>query len=73
MWAKVVWVSKPPWMKYLMYFVNDTRLCDTQKVIVALQWEGVRFKLVSSKILLLKLMLLDHGSHTTVQDHDPFF
>ena len=26
----------------------------------------------SSEVFLLKLVLLDHGTHTSIKDHDPF-
>lgn len=64
-------MNRHAWMKYLVYFVNDLWLCDTEKVVVALQWKRVLFKLVPPEVFLFKVMLLDHGSHTTIQDHDP--
>lgn len=64
--GQVFWVNTLPCIRYLVYFVNYIRLCDTQEVVVALQWKRVFFKLVTPEIFLLKLMLLDHGSHTTI-------
>ena len=47
----------------LYYF----RSRETEKIIVALQLFVVSLKQVSAKVLLFQLVLLDHGTHGTIQ------
>ena len=57
----------------LMYCTNDVRLCDAKQVVVALERAWMVLELCPTEVLLLKSLLLDHGSHATVEDHDPLF
>ena len=50
-------------MDILYYF----RSRETEKIIVALQLFVVSLKQVSTKVLLFQLVLLDHGTHGTIQ------
>lgn len=54
-----------------MYFVHNIWTCEAQEVIVSHQRMRVVFEYIPSEVALLELVLLDHGSHPTIQDHDP--
>lgn len=60
-----------PRVLYLVYVVDDSRLCDTQQVVVALQRVRVLLELLAPEVLLLQAVLLDHGTHPAIQYHDP--
>lgn len=57
--------------RHLVNAEDDVRLCDAQNVIVSFQTVGMIFKLFTSEIFFLKVPLLDHGSHSTVQNQNP--
>lgn len=54
-----------------MNVVYDIWTCEAQKVIVSHQRLGVLFEFIPSEAALFKLMLLDHGPHPTIENHDP--
>lgn len=54
-----------------MYFVHYIWTREAQKVIVSHQRLRVVFEFIPPEVALLELMLLDHGSHPTIQDYDP--
>src|ERR1044072_9494218 len=51
---------------------NDVGLSKHQKVVVAFEVAGPIFKTFSPVIGFFKLMALDHGSHSAVNDQDSF-
>lgn len=59
------------WTGYLVNLVHNIWTCEAQKVIVSHQRLGMVFKFIPSEVALLKLMLLNHGSHAAVENHDP--
>ena len=59
------------WTGYLVNFVYNIWTCEAQKIIVSHQWLGVVFEFIPSEVALFKLMLLNHGSHATIENHDP--
>lgn len=56
---------------HLMNAVDDVRSCDAQYVVVSFQTVGMIFELLTSEVFFLKVPLLDHGPHSTVQDQNP--
>lgn len=58
-------------ISYLVYFVNDVWLCETEEVVVALEWVRVLLELLALEVFLLQVLLLDHGTHATIEYHDP--
>lgn len=53
-------------ISYLVYFVNDVRLRETQEVVVALEWVRVLLELLALEVFLLQVLLLDHGPHAAI-------
>lgn len=58
-----------------MDFGNNFRLCDAQKIIVALEIIGEHVvresSVTATKVVLRELPALNHGAHGTIKDHDP--
>lgn len=56
---------------HLVYVTNYIRLSYAEKVIIAFQRPGMIFKFMPSEILFRQGMLLDHGTHASIQNHYP--
>lgn len=56
---------------YLVDSVHDIWTREAQEVIVSHQGVRVVLEFRPPEVALLQPVLLDHGPHPTVQDHDP--
>ena len=51
--------------------LDNFRPGERKNVVIVLQEGGMARELITPIILFLEFVLLDHGSHGSVQDHDP--
>ena len=59
-------------LAHSMYVQNGFGFGQVQQIVVALEILGMIFELVASKVVFLKLELLNHCAHGAVNDHYPF-
>ena len=55
-----------------VYGRDDSRLCERQQVVVALQFTTVPGKAFPAIIVFLQAIGLDHGAHGPIQQQDAF-
>ena len=53
-----------------MNLLNDLRLGEAEEIVITLELLGVIFESLASELGLVELVLLDHGSHGSVEDVD---
>ena len=50
---------------------DDLRLCEGQQIVVAAQVAGPIRELTAAKVRLAQMMLLNHGAHGAIENHQP--